>query len=158
MDFYELKRKIIEKKLLRSILLFVLGLTLLLFSVINGVSSCSIERATFYPKESDYYPVEVKGVVESYGCFSLQSAEVVVQIINGDGMVLGEKTLRVGVNGRFSLNERYATNNRPRDVVAKVTKIRFNNTWAVILSSGILVVSVVDFILKIKKPKEERTK
>lgn len=160
MDFYELREKIRTKKLASSIILFILGLTLLLMSVINGVKnddSWYIKHVS--SSQQPYYYVKVDGTLETYGCFSVKSAEVVVQILDKNRRVIKEEKFGVRdkfVYGRTRLDSEWG--GIPYDVVVKINKIRFNNTWAVILSSGILVVSVVDFILKIKKPKEAQTK
>ena len=158
MDFYELREKVREKKLLRPIILCILGLALFLMSIINGVKDDSWYNSSIN-NNHPYYQVKVDGTLETYGCFSVKSAEVVVQIVNGNGKVIKEVKFKISdrlVFGRTYLDSEWG--GIPYDVVVKINKIRFNNTWAVILSSGILVVSVVDFILKIKKPKEARTK
>ena len=158
MDFYELREKVREKKLLSSIVLCILGLVLLLTSVINSVKDFPLHMS-ISNRQPGYY-VRVDGAIDTSGCFSIESAEVVIQIVDMSGKVLKEETVvTTGACGRFYLDKIYYNiSGNPVNVNVKINKIRFNNTWAVILSAGILVVSVVDFILKIKKPKEAQTK
>ncbi len=136
------------RKILFPLILFIIGIASLLLSLINGVDNISLH--TSYTPFSSSYSVETEGEIKCFGLFSIKTAEINLKIKNRNGIVLKEEKIKIMDTSSFSMEKEYDLSDfygAPYEMVAEVDAIQFNNLPFLIISSVIIGVSIVCFIV-----------